>query len=234
MTTQEKEKEVQPRVVDLGCGLGNHLGEFVKLGANHFLDDPMIRVIQPGECLGLDAQAGYEQDLVGRGYQFQQFDVLASGAVTALPEADYYLVWEFLDTLPTRDWADAIVKAAIHRSKKGAWFRLRTFETDPRGEGLLRDLNLRFAWTANNKHPTHYLLVNLVQAVNQYKQESGRNSTALKIKPGRRLHSTEDLCVVPLDTPPTVDSYSSSKCKPKPHTKLVPPPVANWDVIVTV
>ena len=40
------------RVVDLGCGLGNHFNEFVKTGGLHFPDDKQIAIIQPNECLG--------------------------------------------------------------------------------------------------------------------------------------------------------------------------------------
>ena len=221
------------RIVDVACRLGNSFGEFIKTGSAHFMDDPMIRVIQPEECLGLDADPRFWQDLEGRGYGFRRYNLLQD-PLADLPESDYYVVWNYLDSLPDKTWADAVVATAIHKARKGVWLRLLSFEQDTLGEGPLHELGLRFAWTRHPAHPLHYPLDDAVAAINKYKQESKRMSIDLKIKPGKRVYSTTDPCVIPESAPIGVEAYHPSTCGPKPARKLKTGLVAWWELIVTV
>lgn len=226
-------KEVMTlKVVDLGTKLGHAIGEFCKKGSLYFGDE--ISQIRPDQCLGIDLQDKYRNDVVGQGYRFMVMDVTQDGALDALPEADYYLAWDFLEHLPSKEWSDALVKVMLHKARKGVWCRMPSFEQDETtGEGALKKLGLRFAWTHWHGHPSHYLVEECVTAMNQYKLEQNRGSIAVKVRPGKRVRATDDKHVVPIDSPIDTVKYEP-KLGHRPYQKFDPPLVGQWEVIATM
>jgi len=220
------------RVVDLGCGLGGHFTEFVKTGGLHFPDDREIGIIQPKDCLGVDKQSRFQGDVEGQGFNFMCMDVTEDQALMELPDADYYLVWDFLHHLPDQNWVAGIVQTAIHRARKGVWIRMLSFEDDMMtGEGRLKALGLRFAWS---KWPvTKTLMVDMLSIINEYKMQTSRNSVAAKPKPGDRVRATGDPNVVPENAAATVKKYDLTAQGPKVEERFDPPLVAKWEIIVT-
>jgi hypothetical protein len=219
------------KVVDLGTKLGSAITQFRKKASMFFEN---IGEIKPEACLGIELQDKYRNDVEGQGYRFQVTDVTSEGALAALPEADYYLAWDFLEHLPTKAWSDAVVKTMLHKARKGVWCRMPSFEQDEStGEGALKQLGLRFAWTNWHGHPSHYLVEECVNAINEYKQEQNRGSLAVKVKPGRRVRATDDKSVVPIDSPIDTVKYEP-KLGHRPFQKFDPPLVAQWEVVVTM
>ena len=219
-------------IVDMGTKLGRSITEFRKRGHTFFGDD--ARGIPPERCLGIDKKTQYMSDVQGQGYRFLGMDVTSTGALENLPEADFYLAWDFLEHLPDKKWSGAVVWAMIHKARKGVWIKMPSFEPDEAtGEGALRKLGLRFAWTHWHGHPSHYLVQDCVEAIQGYKQGTGRNSLAVKVRPGRRVRDTLDKQVVPIDAPIDTVEYKPSLGSRTVH-KFDPPLVAQWDVIVTV
>ena len=220
------------KVVDLGTKLGNSIGEFRKKGRMYYGDD--IPRIKPAECLGIDMQDKYESDCTKRGYGFLKLDVTAEGALEKLPESDYYLAWDFLEHLPNKVWSTALIKVMLHKARKGVWLRMPSFEQDERtGEAALRKLGLRFAWTDWHGHPSHYLIEDALQAINEYKQESGRGSISTKVRAGKRIRATDDPSVVPIDSPTDTVKYSP-QLGHKPVVDLNPHVIGQWEVVITV
>ncbi len=220
------------KVVDLGTKLGNSIGEFRKKGHIYFGDE--INRITPDECLGIDRQNKYENDVVGQGYHFAALDVTTEDAFDKMPEADYYLAWDFLEHLPDKQWSDHLVKVMLHKARKGVWCRMPSFEQDEStGEGALKALGLRFAWSNWHGHPSHYLITECVEAINAYKLTTNRGSISVKVKPGRRVRGTDDINVIPIDSPIDTVKYSP-KLGHKNIRKFDPPLVAQWEVLVTM
>ena len=219
------------QVVDLGTKLGNSIGEF-RRKANIFW--PEFVAPLPELCLGIDMQDKYREDVEGQGYKFMALDVTAEGALEQLPEADYYIAWDFLEHLPNKEWSSAIVKVMLHKARKGVWIRMPSFEPDEStGEGVLLNLGLRFAWSNWRGHKSHYLLLDCITAINEYKTEAKRGSIAVKTKAGRRVRSTTDDKVVPIDAPIDTVKYSLDMGHKKVE-KFDPPLVAQWEVVATM
>lgn len=220
------------KVIDLGCKLGNSLAEFIRRGSMYYGE--LVRAIQPGECLGIDMQARYQRDLVERGFNFLAVDITAEGALEQLPEADYYLAWDFLEHLPTKEWASAVIQTMLHKARKGVWIRMPSFEQDEStGEGALKKLGLRFTWTNCHGHKCPLLVEDVVRTLNDYKSQTGRNSIALKLRPGKRVRATDDPCVVPVDSPMDTTEYRAN-LGPKPVKDLETHLVSQWEVVITI
>ncbi len=218
-------------VVDLGCKLGNALGEFRKRGGMFYGD--RVYSIQPEACVGVDKQSRFRRDLEECGYTFLEMDVTEEGALERLPEADFYLAWDFLEHLPDKDWAFRIIQAMLQRARCGVWIRMPSFEQDDNtGEGALKKLGLRFTWTNWHGHPTHLLVHDVVSAVNTFKAETHRAIT-LRVKPGKRIYSTSDVCVVPEDAPQDTTKYHEGLGF-RPVQKFNPPLVGQWEAIITI
>lgn len=218
-------------VVDMGCKLGNAIQEFVKKGSLYYDDD--IRSIKPGDCLGVDRQDRFRGDLEARGYRFLHLDITAENALLQLPAADYYLAWDFLEHLPNLDWVSAVVKVMLHKARKGVWIRMPSFEQDATGEGALKEMGLRFAWTNWHGHPSAVLVEDVVRIVNDYKAETLRSSVSLKLKPSKRVMATDDPCVVPIDAPMDTAAYNPN-LGVKPVKNLDPPLVAQWEAVIKI
>jgi hypothetical protein len=216
-------------LVSLGCGLGNTFLEFIRTGAPYFGED--VRMIRPAECLGIDRNYHFHDDLVNRNLQFLQLDLLECD-LAVLPAADYYMAWNYLHAnLPDKEWMAAVVETMIHKARKGVWLRIPSFEQDEAtGELALKEFGLRFAWT---KRWSPYLLHDLVTAINAYKVKTKRGSLRLKIKPAARVRTSQEPCVVPENAPLDATEYHPSMGERR-VTPFDPPLVSQWDVVVTM
>lgn len=216
------------KVVDLGTNLGNAIGEFLKRGKQHFTD---LEEIRPEECLGVDKQGRFQSDLIQRGYNFSEAD-LTTIDLSALPEADYYLAWDFLEYLPDTDWSAAVLQVMLHKSRRGLWLKMPSFEaTGLSSEKTLKDLDLRFAWTTWPCNTSHFTLLKMAEAISAYKQESGRELADVMVQASKKVLASGDPWVVPASAPIDTHKYSPTLGL-KPSVKFNPPLVAQWDVIV--
>lgn len=219
-------------VVDLGCKLGSALTEFRKRGHHYYGDQ--VRSIKVDECLGVDMQGRFKRDLEEQGYWFLSMDVTCGDALQELPEADFYLAWDFLEHLPDKGWATRVIEHMLSHARRGVWIRMPSFEQDAvTGEGALTALGLRFAWTKWHGHPTPLLVTDVVDVVNRYKATTGRNAITLRIKDGKRVRSTADPCVVPADAPVDTVKYRED-LGIKPVQNFNPPLVGQWEVVITI
>jgi hypothetical protein len=219
------------QVVDLGTKLGNSIVEFRRKAQQFW---PQFVDPGPGGCLGIDKEEKYRADLEGQGCQFKALDLTQKGVLENLPEADYYVAWDFLEHLPDVAWSSAVIKVMLHKARRGVWLRMPSFEDDETtGEGALRKLGLRFTWTHWRNHTSHYELLDCIAAINEYKQTSGRGSIAVKTKAGRRIRSTTDDKVVRIDSPINTPKYKLDLGHKKVES-FNPPLVAQWEIIVTM
>jgi len=229
---QQSMTETTLKVVELGCKLGNGITEFIRRGSMYY--GPLVRSIDPAECLGIDIQERFRADLESRRLRFRCLDLTADGALEELPEADYYLAWDFLEHLPNMEWVSAVIQVMLRKARKGVWIRMPSFEQDKdTGEGVLRAMGLRFSWSVWHGHKCHVLVSDVVQVINEYKSGVGRSSIAMKLLAGRCVRSTDDPCVVPIDSPVDTVKYDE-KLGPKPIRDLNPDVVAQWEVVVTM
>ena len=223
------------KVVSLGCGLGGGLQEFLKRGGEHF-GDHILRIPYE-QCLGIDKDPKFKDDITGQEFLFQAFDYMNEdpGVLALLPETDYYLAWNCLHMSPSKEWANALVQVMMHKARKGVWVRLLSFENDEAtGEGVLQRIGLRFAWTKGDPEPLPYTLKDCVDSINEYKKtDSKRNCITGRVKPGKRLRSTDDPKVVPISAPPGVTRYEP-KLGFRRTQGFVPPLVAEWEIIINV
>ncbi len=226
MTTETPEL----RVVDVGTKLGNALGEFIRRGGPVF-GDPTIASIQPGECLGVDRQPRFEQDLTRRGYQFSCVDLTQTYVMAALPEADYYLAWDFLEHLPSEAWSASLLQVMLAKARKGVWLRMPSFEQDGTGCQALEVLGLRFTWTNWTGHTSHFTLAQAAQAIEEYKKLAKHPELHVSVRPGKRVQASDDPCVVPLEAPKDTVKYDISLGH-KTVVNFNPPLVAQWEVII--
>lgn len=208
------------KVVDLGCKLCGATTEFLSVGSQFF--GRRAEGIRPSECLGLDLKAEYARPVRAQGYGFEAADVLADPS--RVPEADFVLLWDFLEHLPTRRDADAVLALALDRAKVGVWARMPSFEAD--AAAALAAHGLRFTWSRWTGHPTHYLVDDAVRVVRGHPK-----SWSYKVKPGVRIDHTSDTRVVPESAPVDTVHYDK-KFGPKPLAYLDPPLVIQWEVIV--
>jgi len=142
----------------------------------------------------------------------------------SLPIADYYLAFDFLEHLPSKEYADSIVKLMATRSTVAVWLRMPSFEPDfVSGEGVLRLSDLRFSWTNWTGHPTPYLVSQAVGALFPFMSK-------VVVCPSKLVHSTEDDRIVPIDSPIDTVSYHKSLGN-KINIAFSPPLVRAWDVI---
>jgi len=216
-----------PVVVDLGTKKAGALEVFLAHGSEYF--GRRAQGLVAADCLGIDLKSEYQSVVEAMGYRFLALDVLDEklGQPAALPAADYYLAFDFLEHLPSREDADRVLKVMLTRARRGVWLRMPSFEQDSEtGEGRLRGLGLRFAWTDWKGHPTHYLLADANQVF-----ETAPRVAKVRVKPGRRIHATDDHGVVPLSAPCDTVRYTY-ELGPKQLVRFEAPLVAQWEVLV--
>ena len=178
-------------VVDLGTKKAGALDVFRKHGKMYFGLDAECR---PDVCLGVDLADKYKDDVKKRGYRFRSADVLSEDF--DWPSADFYLAFDFLEHLPSKEMSAAVLRTMLERARRGVWLRMPSFEQDGTGEKPLRDLGMRFAWTNWHGHPSHYLVSEAKSVIELVKPDA-----KVKHKHNKLIHNTHNQDVVPTDAP---------------------------------
>lgn len=209
------------RVVDLGTKQAGALQEFLAKGDIYFGKD--VLTIKPAECLGIDHQARYAHEVKALGYEFWTQDILAN--LDSLPEADYYLAWDFLEHLPNVRESSRVLRAALARARIGVWLRMPSFEQDEEGEGQLRKLGLRFAWSHWHGHPSHYLVGDAEEVFSK-----NPDVHQWRAKRGKKIFSTNHPDVVPISAPLDTVRYDES-LGPRRIVRLNPVVIGQWEVL---
>lgn len=209
--------------VDLGTKQGGALEVFHTRYTRYFDRYPDGKFSR-GNCIGYDRNDTYKAEVTRRGFQFVVLDLSTNAGLQALPQADYYTAFNFLEHLPSREWSSVVVKRALDRAQKGCWFRLPSFEQE-HGEAILKEHGLRFAWTNWKGHPSHYTLADLSLAVADWREANPKCKATLDISMlPDKVETTLDRRVVPIDAPIDTVKYHAS-LGPKVNVKLTPIPV---------
>lgn len=221
MTFAEQPADPEFTVVDLGTKKAGALEVFRKRGKMYF---GLHSECHPGACLGVDSQDKYAEEVRGKGFKYQTVNVLEG---FAWPLADFYLAFDFLEHMPSKEDSDNVLRTMLERSKRGVWLRLPSFEQDGTGEKPLRDIGMRFAWTHWHGHPSHYLVSEALSVI-----EMIRPDATVKHKHLKMIHDTHHLNVVPIDAPQDTVKYEPTEHGPKPWHKLDPPLIGQHEIIV--
>jgi hypothetical protein len=222
-------------VVDLGTKHGNAIEAFLKRAGATALPPETMAEFKPERCVGYEREQcrDYAKIVQDKGFQFRLANLADDSSLEKLPVSRVYLAWHFLEHLPDKIWAQKVVISTLSRTTELAWFRLPSFQPDAKnGEGVLRDLGLRFTWTTWTGHPTAWLVEDCLKAINLWKTQQPNREFECIVKPADHIHSLRDLRVVPVDSPVDATQYRVAfGPKPKNH-KLKTPIVAAWEVMV--
>lgn len=222
-------------IVDLGTKHGCAIDEFRRKG-NSYLNCPtLFKRIRPLQCVGYERPQAerYRSIVEGKKYQFRIADLATDEAIAALPVAEIYLAWHFLEHVPNKDWSRKLVRESLTNSQRLAWFRLPSFQQDAEtGEGVLRQHGMRFTWTTWTGHPSPWLVEDCTAAIKEWSKDAPIRGYALTVRPARFIKNMADNLVVPIGTPTEVTKYEP-KYGPKPlSVKFRQPIISEWDVIV--
>ena len=211
------------KVVDLGTRIGTTLSEFLRRGPRFFpTHSDFINKISLSECVGVDKDEVYRADLEGVGASFLALDLSSSEGLDALPEADFYTASKLLHHLPDKGCAEDLLRAVLHKAKRGVWLRLLSFEDDDQtGNGVFRKSGLRFGWMEKY---LRYLCKDAVSLIS-------RDVFNIELKAAKRIRHTNDFRVLPVSADSDKEEYEEVMGH-KPQTKLVPPVVAEWDLFI--
>jgi hypothetical protein len=211
------------RVVDLGTKRGGALDVFREHGHEYFGEAAVG--IQPGECLGVDRSAEYAEEVRAKGYGYLEGDVLEFFEQPV--PVDFYLAFDFLEHMPDKATSQRALERMLQTAQTGVWLRMPSFELDlVHGEGRLRALGLRFAWTHWVGHPSHYLVDDAVSVIKECSYVK-----SYTVSPGRKITSTADPSLVPIDAPIDTVRYETS-LGPKRSAAFDPPVYGQWEVRV--
>jgi hypothetical protein len=150
--------ELRWRVVDLGAKAGKAATMFLKTGREHF--GGTVSRILPRECLCIERNLHYEAEVKRRGHAFWCVDVEAL-ATDEYPIADYYVAWNFLEHLRSRDASKAVLARMLGAASCGVSLLLPSFEQEPQ----LDRAGLAFVWTRWSGHPSHFLVEDVAEVV---------------------------------------------------------------------
>jgi len=222
-------------VISVGCGLGSSFNEAIKRG-HLFVPELKNAAIDKKQCLGIDKNDKFALDIVGQGHEFMCRDVAAE--VEAIPEADYILVWNFLEHLPDFKSVTQVVHEVLNKAKKAAWFRLTNFDWGPEGMGqwTLGAINLRFAWYSQSQHTVKLKTSELVGLVKEYNLLFPGRNAKVEVMRGRNVTATDDPYIIPNTSPTDTKLYCpeiEEKYGKKPDVRFEEPLVANWECVVT-
>lgn len=209
-------------VVDLGTKKGGALDVFREAGPRYFLAAGGVSV---GGCLGVDANEAYAADVRRKGYRFETLRF--PDDLGALPEASYYLAFDFLEHLNGVDESDRVLEVMLAKASRGVWLRMPSFEQDTlTGEGVLRKHGLRFAWTHWVGHKSPYRLEHALRVISG----CGRFHR-YDLRGNRKIAVSSDRAVVPVEAP--IDTVNYSKALgPKPAIEFKPPVIGQWEVLI--
>lgn len=178
------------RYVDLGTKHGGALDCVRKRG----LELGFLKAM-PKQCLGIDCNPKYEQDVRGRGYHYEQVQLPDSD--WRWPSADCYVAWNFLEHLDNIEDAKIVLRSMIQHSTQCVWLLLPSFEEDTRQRLLERGFEL--PWYRQAGHKALVTRQHVLQVVAELPKQVVRVVWRPKW-PIRRLE-IKDLVTIPGKTP---------------------------------
>lgn len=230
------EKELD--IVDLGTKHGNAISTFFNLvkKKNALLNDLNFNVsaLKPKSCIGFERPAAenYRSIVEDKGFNFSVLDLSNPADIIKLPQGKVYLMWHFLEHLPDKPSSKLVLQEALSKTSGMVWCRLPSFESDlTTGEGVLRQLGLRFTWTHWSGHTSFWLVDDCVQAIAEWSEKNPQRKFNLVIKPSDYMQDTNDKRIVPIGAPIDTQVYSPSYGK-KPFKTFNPKVVSAWEVVV--
>jgi GT2 family glycosyltransferase/glycosyltransferase involved in cell wall biosynthesis len=211
-------------VVDLGTKTGGAIDAFRRLAVSHQMTIP------PGAIFfGIDRSDQYRNEVTQKGYEFLAADITSPEFVW--PAADYYLAWNFLEHLPDRQWSKKVVIQMCRHATAGIWLRLPSFEQDSvTGEAALKKNGLRFAWSHWHGHPSHFLVEDALEALNDGLKNA---QWSHRLEQKQLIHDSNHPDVVPIGAPIDTVKYDPN-LGVRPEVRFVPPVVGQWDIIVSI
>jgi hypothetical protein len=222
-------------VVDLGTKHGGAIAEFLRRGNISLKDTKLFRSFRNGRCVGYEipAMAAYRLKVESKGFKFSLADLATDEGIRNLPPSQVYLAWHFLEHVPDKSWSSKLVKASLSNANRLAWFRLPSFEQDiETGEGVLRKHGLRFTWTHWKGHPTHWLVQDCKQAIDEWAEQNPTRAYELEVRPAEKIRNVSDSRVVPISAPIDTTKYSAS-LGPKPELPDFKTAVVSaWEIVV--
>jgi hypothetical protein len=222
-------------IVDLGTKHGWAMDECRRIGNMYLKNKDLFDKLQPRRCVGYERpQAeGYRSIVENKNYNFCIADLATDEAIAALPKAEIYLAWHFLEHVPNKEWARKLVWEALKNAKHLVWFRLPSFQQDTEnGEGVLRQHGMRFTWTFWRGHPTHWLVEDCTEAIATWAKEISNREYDLFVRPSSFVHNMANSRIVPIDAPEDTQKYDP-KHGPKPlDVKFKQPIVEEWEIVV--
>ena len=223
-------------VVDLGTKHGNAIDAFFRQAAGAGLPEEQLAKFQKSRCVGYEREqaADYREIVEAKGYQFRLANLAMEAKLNELPTSDVYLLWHFLEHLPSKLEAQRVMLAALARTRTLVWLKLSSFQPDSyNGEGVLRDRGLRFTWTEWKGHPTPWLLQDCQKALQLWRTQAPDRSYIAKVRPAKMIEYSDNPHVVPVNAPAdTLKYHPSHGRKPKPPIRFPRRVVAEWDVII--
>ena len=223
-------------VVDLGTKHGNAIDSFFRYAANAGLPAEQLAGFQKSRCVGYEREqaAEYRSIVETKGYQFRLANLTMEANLNDLPTADVYLLWHFLEHLPTKLESQRVLLAALARTRTMVWLKLPSFQPDAyNGEGVLRDRGLRFTWTEWTGHPTPWLLQDCQKTLELWQTQAADRSYSTLVRPARVIEYSDNRHVVPINAPVDTLKYDPRHGpKPDPPIRFPRRVVAEWDVII--
>lgn len=210
------------KVIDIGTKHGPSTIHFIHKVKTFFPD--YGKSITSSECIGVDVDEAFRRDITGQGISFICGDITDPAFRSTLPAPDFFLVCNLLHHLPTRKDVEEVLAYVLDTARYGAWFRIKSFETDSEsGEGVLLSQDLQFSWSNNS---TAYTCADLFKFI----RSRCPNSVA-RFEAAKRIRHTNDKRVVPKDTVSSSFYYEPIMGE-KEQVDLAPSVVCDWDVFV--
>lgn len=223
-------------VVDLGTKHGNALDVFFPRAVAAGLDPEQLATFQLNRCVGYEREKAesYRSIVEAKGYQFRLSNLAIEDNLQKLPTSEVYLLWHFLEHLPSKLEAQRVLLAALARTRTMIWLKLPSFQPDGlNGELVLRDRGLRFTWTDWSGHPTPWLLQDCQKTLELWRTQAPDRSYTAKVRPAKFIHNSDDPRVVPVNSPTdTLKYHPKLGRKPNPAIWFKPKVVAEWDVVI--
>jgi hypothetical protein len=211
-------------VVDLGTKKASAIDVFRRLAASY-----EIPVSPAALCLGIDRKDQYRNEVTQKGYEFLKSDIITPEFIWLA--ADYYLAWDFLEHLPSREFSKKVVVQMCRHATAGVWLRLPSFEQDSlTGEGALHNHGLRFAWSRWTGHRSHFLIGDALEALNDGLKDA---QWSHRLDQRELILNSNHPDVVPIDAPADTVKYEP-ELGPRPWVQFTPPVVGQWELIASI
>lgn len=232
-------------LVDLGTKLGQSMKTFLNVAESHRKGvynfkafkglESVLEGLDKKKCVGFERPqaASYEKTVRSHGFDFKLLDLSVLDNVKSLPTSKFYCMFHFLEHLPNKEIAGKVVEESLSKAKHLVWYRLPSFEQDKKtGEGVLRDLGLRFTWTNWAGHPCHWLVEDCLSSISRWGDLNKDRPYDVVVKPGVTMKDTADARIVPIQAPVDVQAYSQKEHGPKPFKVFKEKVIAEFEILV--